>query len=430
MTIDQDLKKAYNLLYEKKDTLSALKLYQSVLDQNNENVIALVYKAAALEKLYYGNPDWHNDQTLENSKAALDFALKFSKIRGKRGLIGLVYFRYFVHYFNDKDYLMADTYMTLCTEFDYKTDTLEMWQTQLTSKLTKLAKKKGITIEELRIQNSTIIEPITNPLSKTDNKTPTPTKTLEVPNPEPLPLPQDKVVPTPTNTAPSTTSNISAPIPSLQIQPSQSKLRTDWYQSQSNVTLSIFTSNLPDSKDDIKWEINAKNKMSLQISYTIPETGSEFQYSIKLAHEIIPDQTNIHLTNKKIELTFKKQDSKKWKTLERDESIDEAAISTSNIGAITTTETKPNISYPSSSKKGIDWSKVNVDDADGDFNEDEGSADAFFQKLYADADPDVKRAMMKSFVESNGTTLNTNWDEVKKGKVETHPPEGMVAKEW
>jgi hypothetical protein len=34
--------------------------------------------------------------------------------------------------------------------------------------------------------------------------------------------------------------------------------------------------------------------------------------------------------------------------------------------------------------------------------------------------------MMKSFVESGGTTLSTNWDEVKKASVDVKPPEGYV----
>jgi suppressor of G2 allele of SKP1 len=46
------------------------------------------------------------------------------------------------------------------------------------------------------------------------------------------------------------------------------------------------------------------------------------------------------------------------------------------------------------------------------------AVDGFFKKLYASADDDTKRAMMKSFQESNGTALSTNWSEVGKGKVE------------
>ena len=38
--------------------------------------------------------------------------------------------------------------------------------------------------------------------------------------------------------------------------------------------------------------------------------------------------------------------------------------------------------------------------------------------------------MMKSYTESNGTSLSTNWEEVSKGKVETLPPDGMEAKAW
>lgn len=55
---------------------------------------------------------------------------------------------------------------------------------------------------------------------------------------------------------------------------------------------------------------------------------------------------------------------------------------------------------------------------------------AFFRQIYKGASPDARRAMMKSYQESNGTALSTNWDEVGKGKVETLPPEGMEARKW
>jgi suppressor of G2 allele of SKP1 len=60
----------------------------------------------------------------------------------------------------------------------------------------------------------------------------------------------------------------------------------------------------------------------------------------------------------------------------------------------------------------------------------DASMNSFFQTLFADADDDAKRAMMKSFSESGGTTLSTNWDEVKKGRVEVKPPEGSEWKKW
>jgi suppressor of G2 allele of SKP1 len=58
------------------------------------------------------------------------------------------------------------------------------------------------------------------------------------------------------------------------------------------------------------------------------------------------------------------------------------------------------------------------------------SINTFFQKIFGDADEDTKRAMMKSYSESGGTTLSTNWEEVKKAPVEVKPPAGSEWKKW
>jgi suppressor of G2 allele of SKP1 len=60
----------------------------------------------------------------------------------------------------------------------------------------------------------------------------------------------------------------------------------------------------------------------------------------------------------------------------------------------------------------------------------DGAVNNFFQKLYSDADEDTRRAMMKSYMESGGTTLSTNWDEVKKETVTVKPPEGSEWRKW
>ena len=41
-----------------------------------------------------------------------------------------------------------------------------------------------------------------------------------------------------------------------------------------------------------------------------------------------------------------------------------------------------------------------------------------------------RRAMNKSFQESGGTVLSTNWSEVGKSQVEVKPPDGMEFKKW
>ena len=60
----------------------------------------------------------------------------------------------------------------------------------------------------------------------------------------------------------------------------------------------------------------------------------------------------------------------------------------------------------------------------------DNAVNEFFQNLFKGADPDTQRAMMKSYTESGGTTLSTNWDEVGKAKVEVKPPEGSEWKQW
>ncbi|KAI2465199.1 SGS-domain-containing protein [Annulohypoxylon bovei var. microspora] len=88
--------------------------------------------------------------------------------------------------------------------------------------------------------------------------------------------------------------------------------------------------------------------------------------------------------------------------------------------------------YPTSSKKGaVNWDKITdgEEEVEGE-EEKDGDVNSFFQKLYKDADPDTRRAMMKSYVESNGTSLSTNWAEAQGKTYKTQPPDGAEAKKW
>lgn len=146
----------------------------------------------------------------------------------------------------------------------------------------------------------------------------------------------------------------------------------------------------------------------------------------------------------KIEITLQKQTAgQKWKTLEG--SADTVKLADRPAAPAASTSGAP--SYPTSSRHGAkDWDKVassltskkpkpkdkkggegegedNGDASDaGSVNSEFGgdAVDGFFKKLYAGADPDTRRAMIKSYVESQGTSLSTNWSEVGNKTMEPH----------
>jgi len=158
-------------------------------------------------------------------------------------------------------------------------------------------------------------------------------------------------------------------------------------------------------------------------------SGSDFSFTLDpLSNEVDTSKSSYEILSTKLSLKLAKAvRALKWTALE-------SAPSTTTPREPSTSTSK-GIAYPTSSRSGTkNWDKLEkeaIKDAeewekpDGD-----AAANALFRDIFKNASPEVRRAMEKSYVESNGTALSTNWDEVSRGKVETKPPDTMVAKKW
>ncbi|WOL15439.1 hypothetical protein Cni_G24220 [Canna indica] len=141
---------------------------------------------------------------------------------------------------------------------------------------------------------------------------------------------------------------------------------------------------------------------------------------------IIPEKCRYLVLSTKVEIRLSKAEAITWTSSEYNENAVPPKINTLPAA----TSHKP--SYPSSKSK-VDWDKLEAEVKKQEKEEKlEGDAalNKFFQDIYRDADEDTKRAMRKSFVESNGTVLSTNWNEVGSKKVEGSAPDGMEMKKW
>ncbi|KAK4114765.1 SGS-domain-containing protein [Canariomyces notabilis] len=228
----------------------------------------------------------------------------------------------------------------------------------------------------------------------------------------------------------------------------QLKLRVDFYQTNQTVTVALFAKDV--KKEDL--QVNFFQNYQVQIS-PLPRAADpyvkpgdrEAASTFILGGEIIPSASRWSVTPRKIELVLQKANAGlKWSTWGKEEIGLVAAGSDGDVqpenNATATAAAAPAAppaappakptnapAYPTSSRSGPkDWEKL----GEGEDELDEKDVNYFFKQLYKGATPEQQRAMMKSFIESNGTALSTDWDDVKNRTVETVPPEGVEAKKW
>ncbi|CAL5364434.1 unnamed protein product [Camellia sinensis] len=207
-------------------------------------------------------------------------------------------------------------------------------------------------------------------------------------------------------------------LPMVSIKP---KYRHEFYQKPEEVVVTVFAKGVPAESVSIEF-----GEQILSVTIDIPGEEDAYTFQPRLFGKIVPSKCKYEVLSTKIEIRLAKAEAIQWASLE----FSKESTIPQRISVSSGTQ-RP--AYPSSKPRRVDWDKLEAqvkkeekeEKLDGD-----AALNKFFRDIYQDADEDTRRAMRKSFVESNGTVLSTNWNDVGSKVVEGSPPDGMEMKKW
>ena len=203
------------------------------------------------------------------------------------------------------------------------------------------------------------------------------------------------------------------------------KVRYDWFQYGGRVEISVYIRGL--QKEAVKVDIGAKN---LDVNIALGE-GHEFSLDIDLFDEVVPEKSSFNVMSAKVEIVLAKKNALvNWPSLadNGEEKISAPQPQTPEQPKASESAQHPP-AHPGTKKN---WDKILSSDEYKDDTKPQGddALNAVFQQIYANGTDEQRRAMIKSFTESGGTVLSTNWDEVGKAPVKGAPPKGQEMHKW
>ncbi|CAL9051136.1 unnamed protein product [Musa banksii] len=202
---------------------------------------------------------------------------------------------------------------------------------------------------------------------------------------------------------------------------SKPKYRHDHYNTPTEVVLTIFAKDIPEKYVNIDF-----GEQIISVTVDIPGEDT-YLFQHRLFAKIVPEKCKYEIFSSKIEIRLFKAEAITWTSLEF--SKDKKVVQKVNVSGFADVKSE-RPSYPSWKTK-VDWDKLESE-VKKEEKEEKLDGDAALNKLFRDiyqgGDEDMRRAMMKSFVESNGSVLSTNWKDVGSRKVEGTPPDGMEMK--
>ncbi|KAH0939016.1 hypothetical protein HID58_006477, partial [Brassica napus] len=196
--------------------------------------------------------------------------------------------------------------------------------------------------------------------------------------------------------------------------------RHEFYQKPEEVVVTIFAKGIP--------------KQNVNVEFGDQIVKDAYQFQPKLFGKIIPEKCRYKVLSTKVQIHLTKAEIISLGPLFN---IANAKLFCLNPMSHQVTFMLPQLVshrpvFPSSKpRKESDKLKAEVKKQEKDEKLDGDAAmNKFFSDIYQSAYEDMRRAMNKSFAESNGTVLSTNWKDVGTKKLESTPPDGIELKKW
>ncbi|XP_075241210.1 uncharacterized protein LOC142336337 [Convolutriloba macropyga] len=205
-------------------------------------------------------------------------------------------------------------------------------------------------------------------------------------------------------------------------------IRKDFYQKDNTVCATFYVKN-------IKADSSTIDITEHQLHIKLDTPNGVLKETYELFNAVEPDKCSFKIMSTKLEVKLCSTTFIKWTSLEKPVN-DNASVPATTVNLTTTSgDTSSVHTYPSSSvkKQPADWNKLETDlikEEKEEKKEGDEGLNQLFQNIFKDGTPEQQKAMIKSFTESGGTVLSTNWDEVGGKKVEVQPPDGMEFKKW
>jgi suppressor of G2 allele of SKP1 len=377
----------------------AIQHFTNALSANNQAVKYYISRSTA----------YHRSTRRAEALADAELAVVLAYKRGSHELIRDAQYRRAVSLYHLEKYADAKYVFDIVGKLDPKNKMLPVWDVKVGDRLREIPdgdERLQVKAEKVPdVEIPSVASPPKEP-AKADEEVPA---ILDAPAKPPVA---------------SATSTVSVNPPNPAVPPSANKIKIDWYQSNETVTINVLAKGV--SKDALMVDIE---KDTLSISFPTSGDSSQWQTNYDPLYALIdPTQSKYRVTPTKIEITLKKvQAGVKWHELEgvpEEDTItrEGETSSASNVSAPV---------YPTSSKSGAkNWDKVAADDLEDEDLVEGDESSHFFKNLYKEASPEQQRAMMKSYSESGGTVLSTDWSNVGSREVVPEPPDGMEAKKY